>query len=207
MIFSYKHRFLFLILSVVVLFPTSVVAIRVNPWVHPTLQVRQADFDAFTDGQFTLLSGFDRSLEQQLDNFKVEYQQKIDELTLQNPKNLQRKIAGLQKKIVDFEKKLTKQLNSEKANICRIIISKKRELETGRSAVQQQEGLSLNSVQCTYNCPAGQCGNGVLEGKETCDDGNTVNDDGCSSSCRQEKQFLRFSRKAICDAPAKLGDF
>jgi cysteine-rich repeat protein len=30
------------------------------------------------------------------------------------------------------------------------------------------------------------CGNGVIDGGETCDDGNTVSGDGCSSSCQTE---------------------
>ncbi len=30
------------------------------------------------------------------------------------------------------------------------------------------------------------CGNGVIEGGETCDDGNTVSGDGCSSTCQTE---------------------
>jgi cysteine-rich repeat protein len=29
-----------------------------------------------------------------------------------------------------------------------------------------------------------ECGNGVLEASEQCDDGNRVNGDGCSSSCQ-----------------------
>lgn len=32
-------------------------------------------------------------------------------------------------------------------------------------------------------CPASVCGNGTLELGETCDDGNLVEDDGCTSSC------------------------
>jgi len=35
------------------------------------------------------------------------------------------------------------------------------------------------------NCPA-VCGNGVLEAGEQCDDGNTTNGDGCSSTCTTE---------------------
>ena len=206
MIFSHKYRFLFLVLGIVMLFPASVLAIRVNPWVHPTLQVKQADFDVFTDEQFTSLSSFDHSLQQQLDEFRTEYQEKIDDLTRENPKNLQRKIAALQKKILNFEKKLTKQLNTEKRNVCKNIINKKRELESIESEPEQLI-LPFTPVQCTHDCPKGECGNGVIEAKETCDDGNTSSGDGCSSSCRQEKQFLLFSRKAICDAPAKLGDF
>ena len=34
--------------------------------------------------------------------------------------------------------------------------------------------------------PANACGNGVIEGSEACDDGNTSNGDGCSSSCLRE---------------------
>ncbi len=35
----------------------------------------------------------------------------------------------------------------------------------------------------------GVCGNGVLEGFETCDDGNTKNLDGCSSNCAVQPEF------------------
>jgi cysteine-rich repeat protein len=34
--------------------------------------------------------------------------------------------------------------------------------------------------------PAPSCGNGALEGGEACDDGNSTDDDGCSSACRIE---------------------
>ena len=33
------------------------------------------------------------------------------------------------------------------------------------------------------------CGDGVIEGTEQCDDGNTVNGDGCSSTCQVESGF------------------
>ena len=32
------------------------------------------------------------------------------------------------------------------------------------------------------------CGNGILEDNEECDDGNTDNDDGCNSECKNEQQ-------------------
>ncbi|MFY0563908.1 lamin tail domain-containing protein [Archangium lansingense] len=35
-------------------------------------------------------------------------------------------------------------------------------------------------------CPSEQCGNGRVEGKEQCDDGNTSNGDGCSRTCTNE---------------------
>jgi cysteine-rich repeat protein len=34
------------------------------------------------------------------------------------------------------------------------------------------------------------CGNGVLDGGETCDDGNAAAGDGCSASCRNESGWL-----------------
>ncbi len=41
--------------------------------------------------------------------------------------------------------------------------------------------------ETTMTCePANVCGNGVTEGVEACDDGNTTNGDGCSSTCRRE---------------------
>src|SRR5512140_3121708 len=33
---------------------------------------------------------------------------------------------------------------------------------------------------------AGKCGDGVVNTGETCDDGNTTNGDGCSSTCQTE---------------------
>ena len=33
------------------------------------------------------------------------------------------------------------------------------------------------------------CGNSVLDGIETCDDGNTTGGDGCSSSCQVEAGY------------------
>ena len=47
--------------------------------------------------------------------------------------------------------------------------------------------LQANEIaQLAGNCTppsAGDCGDGVIEAGETCDDGNTVNDDSCSNSC------------------------
>jgi cysteine-rich repeat protein len=43
---------------------------------------------------------------------------------------------------------------------------------------------SYSIGSCT-NPPIPVCGNGVVEGVEVCDDGNTANGDGCSSTCSQ----------------------
>lgn len=42
----------------------------------------------------------------------------------------------------------------------------------------------LWSETCELDCP--ECGDGVKEGDEECDDGNTVDGDGCSSQCELE---------------------
>jgi cysteine-rich repeat protein len=36
------------------------------------------------------------------------------------------------------------------------------------------------------DAPAGVCGDGVVDGNEQCDDGNTVSGDGCSATCQTE---------------------
>ncbi|MEM2974451.1 MAG: DUF2341 domain-containing protein, partial [Candidatus Micrarchaeia archaeon] len=55
--------------------------------------------------------------------------------------------------------------------------------------------LSDNEILNFYNSGSGKrycgaamqvCGNGVVEGDEQCDDGNTVSGDGCSSECQSE---------------------
>ncbi len=40
-------------------------------------------------------------------------------------------------------------------------------------------------VQCQTNGP--ECGNGIIEDGEQCDDGNNINGDGCSDSCQLEQ--------------------
>ena len=46
-------------------------------------------------------------------------------------------------------------------------------------------GFSGNDCSETVPTPS-QCGNGVIDSGESCDDGNTANGDGCSSTCQQE---------------------
>jgi cysteine-rich repeat protein len=42
------------------------------------------------------------------------------------------------------------------------------------------------------------CGNGILEGSEACDDGNTMNGDGCSSSCMIEPGWVCAGTPSKC---------
>ncbi len=39
--------------------------------------------------------------------------------------------------------------------------------------------------QCRVNCTVPRCGDGVFDAGEVCDDGNTLDGDGCSSDCRR----------------------
>ena len=41
-----------------------------------------------------------------------------------------------------------------------------------------------DSSLCRLDCTAPRCGDGILDGGEVCDDGNTIDGDGCSSNCR-----------------------
>jgi fibro-slime domain-containing protein len=51
------------------------------------------------------------------------------------------------------------------------------------------------------------CGNGVVEDKEACDDGNSMSHDGCSELCVVEEGFSCPPRGGLCDAcgNGKLG--
>jgi len=51
-------------------------------------------------------------------------------------------------------------------------------------------GADAEADQPIYEAPTPMtCGDGVLQGTEQCDDGNTVNGDGCSSTCMIEPHF------------------
>ncbi len=47
-------------------------------------------------------------------------------------------------------------------------------------------GTDPNGIQEAWIATIAVCGDGVVDGNETCDDGNTRNGDGCSSFCRVE---------------------
>ena len=54
-------------------------------------------------------------------------------------------------------------------------------LQTGSSAVLT--AFDTPSM-CRKNCSVPKCGDGVLDGGEVCDDGNTVGGDGCAADCK-----------------------
>lgn len=43
---------------------------------------------------------------------------------------------------------------------------------------------------CADELPPSECGNGSLDAGEVCDDGNSVNDDGCTNTCQIEQGWL-----------------
>lgn len=60
-----------------------------------------------------------------------------------------------------------------------------------------------NSASCITICcgPGGcECGNGVVDGTEQCDDGNLANGDGCSVSCKNESSSSISSSTASTSA-------
>ena len=45
---------------------------------------------------------------------------------------------------------------------------------------------------------AGVCGDGVVDGNEQCDDGNTVSNDGCSSTCAVQSGYTCAGTPSVC---------
>ncbi len=50
--------------------------------------------------------------------------------------------------------------------------------------------------------PPSICGNGVVEGAEQCDDSNTADTDGCSSTCTEEAGWTCTGEPSVCDPDA-----
>jgi len=59
---------------------------------------------------------------------------------------------------------------------------------------------SSGSLICTYfeGGSAAVCGNSIISGTETCDDGNTTSSDGCSSSCKIESGWTCSGLPSSC---------
>jgi len=62
--------------------------------------------------------------------------------------------------------------------------------------------VCIGSGVCSASGGEPVCGDGIWEGDEECDDGNTVSGDGCSSNCRIELIEDCNSEGASCDGPS-----
>gem|GEM_PF-4985751 len=51
-----------------------------------------------------------------------------------------------------------------------------------------------------------QCGNGIIEGQEQCDDGNSENNDGCSSECKVDEGWQCKGEPSHCVKLNKCGN-
>lgn len=59
--------------------------------------------------------------------------------------------------------------------------------------------LVLSLAGCPSDDDAPQCGNGVLEASEECDDGNTDPGDGCAGSCQVENGWACGGEPSLCE--------
>jgi fibro-slime domain-containing protein len=80
----------------------------------------------------------------------------------------------------------------------------------GTGGVAGTGGTAGCLTDCTDagpDVPAGpQCGNGLLETDEQCDDGNTMPGDGCSGTCQKEPNFDCPTPGQFCVSTATCGD-
>ena len=59
-------------------------------------------------------------------------------------------------------------------------------IETGVETCDEGDGVNGTPLHCNLTCDgitSTDCGNGVIEPGETCDDGNTINEDNCTNTC------------------------
>lgn len=62
-------------------------------------------------------------------------------------------------------------------------------------------GSSSNGSNASSGSSAGLCGNGVRQGSEECDDGNTRDGDGCDRLCETENNWQCFAGSGACPQP------
>lgn len=71
---------------------------------------------------------------------------------------------------------------------------------TGGLGVSVQ-GNAGENISCLFTNTKSTCGNSVIESGETCDDGNTIDGDGCTAiSCQIESGYSCISQPSVCTA-------
>ena len=82
----------------------------------------------------------------------------------------------------------------------------------GHSCPNVANGVRIcNNGVCDFTCnlgftkvgnqcvPVAVCGDGIVQGGETCDDGNVNNGDGCSSACQVQAGFTCSGSPSVCN--------
>ena len=62
-------------------------------------------------------------------------------------------------------------------------------------------GKDYSLCEVVRSVSASDCGNGVLESPEKCDDGNNNSNDGCSSNCQIDANYICVTNngKSVCN--------
>lgn len=58
--------------------------------------------------------------------------------------------------------------------------------------------IAMSLSSCDFDDLTNSCGDGMLDTNEECDDGNTINDDGCSSTCKKETSSTPPVSTPVC---------
>jgi cysteine-rich repeat protein len=66
--------------------------------------------------------------------------------------------------------------------------------------------VNLPDVAIANETAGAKCGNGILEGAEECDDGNTVSGEGCTSDCKLESDWICPTPGSPCISTVVCGD-
>jgi len=86
------------------------------------------------------------------------------------------------------------------ANLKKVSVAPVFTLESGKEAIGpvKSEYTVSSSSSTDGTTPTNNCGNGVVETGETCDDGDTTSGDGCSSSCAIESGYGCSGQPSVC---------
>ncbi len=93
------------------------------------------------------------------------------------------------------ERSATLVINSDSDNNPHQVSLRGKGIGCGDGVCQEIE----NNNTCRDDCPV-QCGNGVVETDEECDDGDPTSGDGCSSTCTREPNFTCEGSPSVCTA-------
>jgi fibro-slime domain-containing protein len=74
------------------------------------------------------------------------------------------------------------------------------------ASTRETASTSCVVVDGSTICVSATCGNGILEGAEECDDGNTNPGDGCTSDCKLESDWACPTPGAPCISTVVCGD-